>query len=583
MLPSEQLQETPGVNIDDRLRSVPGFTLFRRTSSLVANPTTQGVSLRGIGGSGASRTLLLWDGIPENDPFGGWVYWDRFAPLELERVEISRGASTSVFGDLSMGGAIGLFSPAASRRWNASYEGGNRNTHEASVGGAYLWNNFAVSGFSRAFTTDGYYIVPANIRGSADAPAALRFVTGETRLDWFRKADRLFLRFDVLAEHRDNGTKLTKNSTGFGSLAANYSHEFTNDQISVLGYYTQEAFHADFSSVTNNRNTEKITYYQRVPSDAVGAAAFWRHTHRRWHLIAGADTQRVEGTSTDRLVPTGVRVGGGSVLQHGVFAQGDVTLGAVTLFAGVRQHFTGQGNTFVSPSFGFATGKGMFRTRGSVYRSFRAPTLNELYRVFTTGNTTTLANANLRPETMFGAEFGLDVVGENSRASVTFYRNDMQNLITNVTLSSGATIVRQRQNAASALARGIEADVRHRWGAWTGQLSYLLADSRFFNGPRISQVPKNQGSAQLMYSHKNTLASAQVRSYSLQFDDDVNQFKLPGFTTVQFSAEQRFSHGFSVRADVENLLDRQFLVALTPTPNIGQPRLYRIGLRWQKR
>src|SRR5579859_7003831 len=92
-----RLDETPGINIDDRLRDVPGFTLFRRTSSLVANPTTQGVSLRGIGSSGASRALVLWDGIPENDPFGGWVYWDRFAPQELERIEISRGASTSVF------------------------------------------------------------------------------------------------------------------------------------------------------------------------------------------------------------------------------------------------------------------------------------------------------------------------------------------------------------------------------------------------------------------------------------------------------------------------------------------------------
>ena len=73
----QQLQQTPGVNLDDRLRQVPGFSLFRRSSSLVANPTTQGVSLRAIGSSGASRTLVLWDGIPINDPFGGWVYWTR--------------------------------------------------------------------------------------------------------------------------------------------------------------------------------------------------------------------------------------------------------------------------------------------------------------------------------------------------------------------------------------------------------------------------------------------------------------------------------------------------------------------------
>src|SRR5262245_57193282 len=66
-----QLESIPGENLDDRLRYVPGFSMFRRSSSLAANPTTQGISLRGLGSSGASRTLLLWDGIPVNSPFGG--------------------------------------------------------------------------------------------------------------------------------------------------------------------------------------------------------------------------------------------------------------------------------------------------------------------------------------------------------------------------------------------------------------------------------------------------------------------------------------------------------------------------------
>ena len=77
VLSQQDLQATPGVNLDDRLRQVPGFSLFRRTSSVVANPTTQGVSLRAIGSTGASRTLVLWDGVPLNDPYGGWVYWTR--------------------------------------------------------------------------------------------------------------------------------------------------------------------------------------------------------------------------------------------------------------------------------------------------------------------------------------------------------------------------------------------------------------------------------------------------------------------------------------------------------------------------
>src|SRR6478609_6494434 len=80
---SQRLLQIPGVNLDDRLRMIPGFTLLRRTSSIAANPTTQGVSLRGIGSSGASRSLVLWDGIPVNDPFGGWVYWTRLSPEEI--------------------------------------------------------------------------------------------------------------------------------------------------------------------------------------------------------------------------------------------------------------------------------------------------------------------------------------------------------------------------------------------------------------------------------------------------------------------------------------------------------------------
>ena len=74
---STALQEVAGTDLDDRLRDIPGFSLFKRSSSVVANPTTQGVSLRGIGSSGASRTLMLWDGVPANDPFGGWVYWSQ--------------------------------------------------------------------------------------------------------------------------------------------------------------------------------------------------------------------------------------------------------------------------------------------------------------------------------------------------------------------------------------------------------------------------------------------------------------------------------------------------------------------------
>src|SRR5581483_9242121 len=71
VLRSDDIRQSPAVAVDDVLRQLPTFSLFTRSSSIVSNPTSQGVSLRGIGPSGVSRTLVLLDGMPFNEPFGG--------------------------------------------------------------------------------------------------------------------------------------------------------------------------------------------------------------------------------------------------------------------------------------------------------------------------------------------------------------------------------------------------------------------------------------------------------------------------------------------------------------------------------
>jgi outer membrane receptor protein involved in Fe transport len=109
----------------------------------------------------------------------------------------------------------------------------------------------------------------------------------------------------------------------------------------------------------------------------------------------------------------------------------------------------------------------------------------------------------------------------------------------------------------------------------------LYVESRYAGGKRIPEVPLHQGSALLSFDRAGTMASAGIRAYASQFDDDVNQFLLPGFTTLQLVVRQRLGKGLSASAALENLLDRRYLVAFTPTPNIGAPRLWRVGLRWR--
>ena len=141
-------------------------------------------------------------------------------------------------------------------------------------------------------------------------------------------------------------------------------------------------------------------------------------------------------------------------------------------------------------------------------------------------------------------------------------------------------ILRQRENFPSALSRGLEANLSHRWHRWRVQAGYMYADARLSTGQRIPQVPKQQGTAQILFSAGKTLIAGGIRSYGLVFDDDLNQFKLPGYAALQLSAQHRLTQKLSAVASVDNLFDRTYLVALTPLPNTGSPRLWRVGLRW---
>ena len=142
---------------DDVLRQVPTFSLFRRTSSLVAQPTTQGVSLRGIGPSGQSRTLVLLDGIPFNDPFGGWVYWTRVPLASVDRIEITEDPTSSLYGNYAMGGAINIITTRPARRTlELKTQYGSRKSPKFDFFASDKWNAFGVAVEGSFFDTDGF-------------------------------------------------------------------------------------------------------------------------------------------------------------------------------------------------------------------------------------------------------------------------------------------------------------------------------------------------------------------------------------------------------------------------------------------
>ena len=183
ILSSPDLDATAAFRVDDILRQVPGFSLFRRTTSRTANPTTQGVSLRGLGASGASRALVLDDGFPLNDPFGGWVYWDRTPRVSIDRIEVASGGASHLYGSDALGGVINILrAPVDRNALSLEVAGGNENTPDVSLAASRKMGPWAFGLTSELFRTDGYIAVPADLRGAVDTPVNSQNAMGDVTI-----------------------------------------------------------------------------------------------------------------------------------------------------------------------------------------------------------------------------------------------------------------------------------------------------------------------------------------------------------------------------------------------------------------
>jgi iron complex outermembrane receptor protein len=618
------LQHSPAVTLDDTLRQVPAFSLFRRTSSLVAHPTTQGVSLRGIGPSGVSRTLVLWDGIPLNDPFGGWVYWNQLDKTSLDQVEISPGGGSSLYGSSALGGVIQVLSRLPeTNRFELDVHGGSQATAGGDLLGSLVQGPWS-GNFSGSFLhTDGYFIVAPENRGLVDDRAgSVRYAL---RAGGFYKPDSkqsLFLQANHFAEDRDNGTALQRNETDITSLRAIYRHEGANGrEWQLRGHGLVEKFFSNFTAISADRRLETLTLDQVVPVRSAGGSVQWtRLLYSRHLLTSGLDWQWIRGNSEEVSFaagrPSRFQVAGGSQQLGGIFLQDLFTptdrwviqLGArldgwsnysaerreVPLGSGVMTTtpFVTQKRGTVNPKVGVSYRlHENFTARGSYYHSFRAPTLNELYRGFRVGNVVTNPNDLLGPEKLKGAEVGLDWrprTGVNAR--FTGFWNQLENAVSNITISALPTLItRRRENVGGIHAKGFEADLAIRWSRdWSLRGAYLWSDSKVAEFPPnpvleskwLPQVPQHRVTASLSYSNARIMdAFVSARFVGAQYDDDLNVFLLGNFAVLDFHFSRTLHRSLRVYAAAENLLDRRFAVARTPIENIGAPRMLHAGLK----
>lgn len=455
------IRAAPTVALDGALRSVPGFSLFRRSDSFTANPTAQGVSLRGLGPSGASRSLILFDGVPLNDPFGGWVAWAKLPREGLARAELVPGGGATAWGNSALGGVVQLFAtparagvaivdrPPQPLGWastgslRAAAILGDYSTRSAEVALTLPTQHGVLQLFGRDFATDGFALVAPERRGPIDLAAwsKHRWLMTRWRQSLGPKME-LLATARAFEEKRGNGTPYQRNGSRekFASLAL--AGQFSDDFAwNAVAYAQTQGFASTFSGVNATRTAETPASDQfAVPSRALGAAwtGVWRHEGNA-RTSFGADTRAVRGETREHFTFTAgnfarLRVAGGEQHIAGLFALHERPLGEdlrATLGGRLDRWSEGDGHrhetdrftgaifrndryadrdgTNFSPSAGLVwSPRPAWRLRASAQQAFRRPTLNELYRPFRVGANVTEANATLRTERVTSGEIGAE-------------------------------------------------------------------------------------------------------------------------------------------------------------------------------
>jgi outer membrane receptor protein involved in Fe transport len=538
ILEREEITQSPAIVADDALRQVPTFSLFRRTSSLSSHPTTQGVSLRGIGPSGVSRTLVMVDGIPVNDPFGGWVYWTRVPMESIGRIEVVDGSSSSLYGNYAMGGVINIVGRRpAGRTLEVQAQYGNLHSPKLDFFGGDIWGKVSVAVEGSLFDTDGFPIVIENERRPSDVnpgpgvdtKAAVNFRNVNVKLD-YTPSSRVsaFVRGGYFHEERDNGKVSTidgvaeGNNTRWRSASGGVRVSLPDQSDLQARVFTDfETFRSNFLAVPGPpqvlvpRSVGRMTLNQRVPSKSVGGMVQWSRAFAFRHFFsAGGDWRWVDGDSEEDALDavrgqtiTLRRISGGtqrslSAFVQDVFAPTDklvVTLSARAdswrnydahnLETNIPAGTPAAGNNPSLPDTSDTVGSPRLAALyhisdritawGNLSWGFRAPTLNELYRQFRVGAILTLANDQLGPERLVGGEAGVRIEPiDRVMLRSTWFDNRVKNPVSNVTRLDLVNTL-QRQNLGRTQIRGLQNDVEVRVGSdWRVSAGYLYNQAK---------------------------------------------------------------------------------------------------------
>lgn len=611
----EAIDRTPyrgGHQTDDLLRLVPGLQPSN-LSSRYNHPTAQALSMHGLG---SRRTLVLLDGVPLNDGFGGWINWG-LVPDRVQRIEVIPGGASNLYGTWAMGGVVHILteSPQPGTGLRAESQAGNLSTYTNSLTARYGTDRFgAVLGY-RWFHTNGYITVPPDQRGPIDASNDSRHQhfsgTLSAALD---SSTTVKLSGSLFREDRSFGTPMSLATRTIGTASLTLSGKTARGDYDTTLFGQWQTFRNLTSQVTPGRISEFRDRLQTIPSNDFGGSAQWKSRIAADHtLVMGGDARTIIAQSVEDLytatAPVGRALAKGQQLGWGLFAEWIYRpTDNLTLVPSIRGDWWKNFNAHTEAPSGVAASP-IDRTvsvanpkvtahyritdalslGASVYQAFRAPTLNELYRSFGFSGFTFASNEALSPERLSGTEAKMEGSFGNAVSwRLVGHYDEVKDQILFVTESP---FLARRYNVGRTRALGGEAEVVWVVGNLLSlKTGYAYTDTTITSfpghpdrqGKRVPFVSMHQVVLGMTVGRLDLIeATVLLRYLSRQYADDLNRQPIADFVVLDGTIRKAIGKGFQLFLNGENLTDRQYIATQTgPIKTLGAPLLVTGGVRW---
>jgi len=583
VLTTAQIEASQTVVVADLLARTPGVT-----QSGNGGPGSA-TSLR-IRGAETDQTVVIIDGVKLNDPsgVGGGYNFGNLLVGDIARIEILRGAQSTLWGSQAIGGVVNLTSAEPTRPFQASLDAevGARDTRylRGGVGGvteratwrlsASHYETDGVSAFARGSETDGYKNFGlsgrADIRLVEGVSLDLRAVysDGEVGTDGFPAPFYAFADTTETARTKELVAYTGLNFTLLdGRLSNRVAYAYTDtDRRSENP--AQPASPVTFEAQGQNRRYE----YQGVLDIRQG-----------WTATFGAEHEDSEFRSNAPALSVGI---------DGYFAQIQAeVIDGLTLTAGVRrdEHDTFGGKTLGQAAIAWSLNDGDTVLRASFGQGFKAPTLYQLYSDY--------GNVGLMPEEADSWDAGIEqhLFDDALILSATYFSRETTNQIDYVSCAGSATPTSQPlcfvngarrfgyyDNIALTQADGVELAAAARLGAFDIQANYTLTNTENRTpganfGRDLARRPEETANLVATYVWPFRLSTAvAVQHVGDSFDNASNATRLEGFTLVDLRASYPINETLDVYGRIENVADE----AYATSANYGTPgRGLFVGLR----